>query len=219
MSIIYKITNIQTGKMYVGQTKKLLNERFESHVAAARTCDTYLYRAFAKYGISNFSIEVIECVSDDELDTREQHWIDALNTLAPFGYNMTIGGTGGDTSTSPQYIVGMNNRRSYAGDGNPNYGKRGEQSPNFGSRRTDEQLANLKTGTLNSWNQADDRRQSASRRVSGQNNPMFGRTPPNAKPVDFNGKIYDSLSDAVRSTGRSAQYIKKHGKVLDEQEK
>lgn len=219
MSIIYKITNVQTGKMYVGQTKKLLNDRFESHVAAARTCDTYLYRACAKYGISNFSIEVIECVSDDELDAREQHWIDALNTLAPFGYNMTIGGTGGDTSTSPQYIMGMNNRRSYAGDGNPNYGKRGEQLPNFGSCRTDEQLANMKTRTLNSWNQADDRRQSASRRASGQNNPMFGRTPPNAKSVDFNGKIYDSLSDAVRSTGRSAQYIKKHGKVLNEQEK
>ena len=32
--------------------------------------------------------------------------------------------------------------------------------------------------------------------------------------IEFEEKIYDSLSDASRATGRSIGYIKKHGKVL-----
>ena len=32
--------------------------------------------------------------------------------------------------------------------------------------------------------------------------------------IEFEEKVYDSLSDASRATGRSIGYIKKHGKVL-----
>ena len=36
----------------------------------------------------------------------------------------------------------------------------------------------------------------------------------NSIAVEFNGKIYDSLTSASRETGKSISYIKKHSKEL-----
>lgn len=36
----------------------------------------------------------------------------------------------------------------------------------------------------------------------------------NSIAIEYNGKIYDSLSSASRKTGRSIGYIKKHSKEL-----
>lgn len=41
-------------------------------------------------------------------------------------------GDGGDTSKTQQYITGMASRRSYAGEGNPNYGKVGSWAGKVG---------------------------------------------------------------------------------------
>ena len=37
----------------------------------------------------------------------------------------------------------------------------------------------------------------------------------NSIAVEYNGKVYDSLSAASRATGRSIGYIKKHSKELN----
>lgn len=51
-----------------------------------------IHAAFRKYGIENFSFEVIEECLSEELDIREAYWIKELNTMAPNGYNLTAGG-------------------------------------------------------------------------------------------------------------------------------
>ena len=62
-----------------------------------KCCKRPLYDAFNKYGIENFSIELIEEVqTDKEACEREQFWIQKLNTYIGFpnsnGYNATLGG-------------------------------------------------------------------------------------------------------------------------------
>ena len=52
-----------------------------------------LYKAIRKYGLDNFSFEVVEDCSIDQLDEREIYWInyyDALNKEK--GYNQHSGG-------------------------------------------------------------------------------------------------------------------------------
>ena len=63
MAFIYKITNKVNGKIYIGKTEKSIELRFKEHCrefTKARSKDRPLYRAFNKYGVENFSIELVE---------------------------------------------------------------------------------------------------------------------------------------------------------------
>lgn len=96
MTGIYKIVNKINGKIYVGQVKNI-KERWKGHEYKAfnekeKGYPSAIHAAFRKYGIENFSFEVIEECLSEELDIREAYWIKELNTMAPNGYNLTAGG-------------------------------------------------------------------------------------------------------------------------------
>lgn len=94
--IIYLITNKIDDKKYVGQTTRNINIRFAEHCRA----DSLIGRAIQKYGLPNFSIEIVaECTSQDELDEKERLYIEKFNCKHPNGYN-TAGG--GQHSLNPQ---------------------------------------------------------------------------------------------------------------------
>lgn len=88
--IIYKLTNEINGKIYVGQTTRTLEERFNAH----KYCNTsYIGKAIHKYGAKNFKKEILaECDTIEELDELEIYFIAKLNSKAPNGYNLTDGG-------------------------------------------------------------------------------------------------------------------------------
>lgn len=93
---IYKITNRVNNKVYIGQTRFSVEQRFKQHIKnyTKEHRNQPLYLAFAKYGIENFSVEPIEEIDTSKLDEREIYWIakyDSFNN----GYNATIGGKGG----------------------------------------------------------------------------------------------------------------------------
>lgn len=95
---IYKITNAENGKVYVGQTRLTLQKRWSRHKDSVTkfSMDGLLQRAFRKYGIDKFSIELLEdnIPTLSELNTREQYYINSLDTFGDNGYNMTTGGEG-----------------------------------------------------------------------------------------------------------------------------
>jgi group I intron endonuclease len=90
--IIYKITNIFTGKIYIGQTKGSLENRWKKHIQAARyklKSKTAIIGAIKKYGSDNFKIEQIDVADNkDELDIKEEFFASMLNAYAPVGYNL-----------------------------------------------------------------------------------------------------------------------------------
>ena len=108
MGKIYKIVNIINDKIYVGKTIHSLEARFKDHIRCAIRWQreeeqglphqhvSHLYRAMNKYGYDNFSIELIEEVSDDEIDEKERYYIRILNSQKE-GYNIHEGGAGGKT--------------------------------------------------------------------------------------------------------------------------
>lgn len=95
---IYKITNIKTGKVYIGKTTRSLNDRLQGHINSADRGDNFkLSRAIRKYGKENFIIEPIDFAETrDELNEKEVYYISEYKSLED-GYNMTIGGEGGNT--------------------------------------------------------------------------------------------------------------------------
>jgi len=76
---IYKITNTVNNKFYIGSTSCNFANRYYQHISdykkGKRTC-TALYRAFAKYGLENFSFEIIEVCSKEDCISREQYYLD-----------------------------------------------------------------------------------------------------------------------------------------------
>lgn len=98
MGYIYKITNNINGHIYIGKTERTIEERWNEHLKnAAIHTNRYLYDAMNCYGYDNFSIEEIENCNNDLLNEKEKYWIKKLNALIPNGYNMTLGGNGGNT--------------------------------------------------------------------------------------------------------------------------
>lgn len=95
---IYKYTS-PNGKSYIGQTRQTMKRRAERGGRKYRE-STAFYSAINKYGFENFTVEILETVESDDLDTL----IDTLNaletklikehkTLCPNGYNIDIGGS------------------------------------------------------------------------------------------------------------------------------
>jgi group I intron endonuclease len=92
--IIYKTTNIKTGKFYIGKhsTDNLEDGYLGSGIA--------LNDSIKKYGIENFKREIIEfCQDPEHLSEREKYWIVSENSIIPNGYNISLGGKGGDNFT------------------------------------------------------------------------------------------------------------------------
>ena len=91
---IYKITNTVSNKIYIGQTRKNLEERWRQHLNNKSNC-SYLKSALKKYGIEQFDFKMICICFDEELDKFEIQYIKNLNSIAPNGYNLKEGGSSG----------------------------------------------------------------------------------------------------------------------------
>ena len=89
MGQIYKITNLVNGKIYIGQTGYDFISRFKGHVKDSKYKDKQdypLYAAFRKYGLANFTVELVE----------EIYYIEKYGSYHN-GYNQTLGGGGNKT--------------------------------------------------------------------------------------------------------------------------
>jgi len=96
--IIYKITNILNGKLYIGKTIKSLEIRKNNHLKNIRSGhSSKLYNSIRKNGIDCFLWEeIIKCYNINSLNELECFYIKKYNSFKK-GYNMTMGGDGGDT--------------------------------------------------------------------------------------------------------------------------
>ena len=90
---IYKITNKQNGLCYIGQSKKI-RERWREHMKCGLGIDTpannSLYQDMQKIGIDNFTFELLESCSAQDLDEKECFYINLYDSKN-YGYNNTIG--------------------------------------------------------------------------------------------------------------------------------
>lgn len=77
---IYRITNVEDGKVYIGSavnfTKRWSGHRYA--LSKGTHPNPYLQHAWDKYGESAFVFEVLEEVEEDRLLEREQYYLDQL---------------------------------------------------------------------------------------------------------------------------------------------
>ncbi len=87
---IYKITNKINNKAYIGQSVDI-QRRWTQHKSNIGKNTNPMYLDFKKYGLDNFSFEILEECSIEQLDNLEIYWISKYNTFYD-GYNLTEGG-------------------------------------------------------------------------------------------------------------------------------
>jgi group I intron endonuclease len=105
---IYKINNLTTGKIYIGQAvSHILNHkryrpygmegRFKCHISEAfstkKNQSHYLNNAIRKYSVNDFTIELLEYCEIESANDREIYYIHLFNSLFPNGYNLKNGGS------------------------------------------------------------------------------------------------------------------------------
>lgn len=101
---IYKIQNKINGKIYIGQSNNI-ERRLKEHCCpeAYKRSRIPVDIAIHKYGKENFIFEVVEECSLEQLNQREEFWIQYFNSYKT-GYNCSKGGE--------QQSIGSNNGRA-----------------------------------------------------------------------------------------------------------
>lgn len=91
---IYKITNVNNNKAYIGKSvnvKKRLQEHFKSAVGIQSIADQAFHHEILKNGIWNWRIEILNYCDKEQLSEQEKYYIDFFQTQN-YGYNKREGG-------------------------------------------------------------------------------------------------------------------------------
>jgi group I intron endonuclease len=127
---VYKITNIKTGRFYIGSTNNI-NKRWADH-RRNLTNNTHdnpkLQHAWNFYGLENFMFELIEEIEPNPiiLLEREQHYLDTWKPyLRAIGYNICSQAFGGDNFTyhPDKEVIRERMREISSGENNPMFGR------------------------------------------------------------------------------------------------
>ena len=93
---IYKITNIDSGKCYIGKStnvKKRITDHFKSSIGIKTIADQTVHHEIWKTGFWNWTIEAIIYCDKEQLNELEKYYIDFFKSNE-FGFNKTKGGEG-----------------------------------------------------------------------------------------------------------------------------
>lgn len=147
---VYKIKNLINKKIYIGYSIHPIL-RYRDHLVLSidkKVKNRRLYSAIRKHGISNFLVKILgEFQTKEEVKLVETYFINYYDSFNPLkGYNMTLGGDGGDTfsqkTDKEKQITRKNMSKAVSGEKNPFYGK--THSPEFCKH-----LSEQKTGVPN----------------------------------------------------------------------
>ena len=97
MGIIYCAQNMVNGKRYIGQSRNSLDRKRKDYVRYSRfqrsSGPGLLFAALREHGPESFEWSVMfDDVDDEDLDQLEIDTIAVYRSLAPGGYNSSIGG-------------------------------------------------------------------------------------------------------------------------------
>lgn len=198
---IYRITELEGGKVYIGATTKPLDHRIVRHFYAALVDEKHgaLYDAMRTCGVRGFAWEVVEeCDSVESMWDAERRHIAEHNCRVPFGYNQTPGGPGAG------WQIGR---------------KRGPMSEEERQKRSAAlkvrkawnkgiphgYQARVKMRGRVPWNKGIPRTDAEKQRMRDAiaQSSAHGDNHPKCKPIECDGVVYESVRDMERRTGLS----------------
>lgn len=123
---VYRFINKENGKSYIGSAVNF-SRRFNEHFRGDKS-NIILQKAFKKYGLHNFSLQILEYCDKSLLTEREQYY---LSTLKP-EYNLS---PTADSSLGVKHSEETRKKMSL--------GRMGEKNHNFGKNLSPETLRKI----------------------------------------------------------------------------
>jgi group I intron endonuclease len=205
MGYIYILTS-PSGKSYIGQTYRSIQERLREHQKDSSNC-VAIYNAIKFHGWENFEKDWYEC-PDDDLNKHEELMVEVLGTLAPGGYNLKEGGGNGKHSEETKKKIS----EAQLGEKNHNFGipMSEEQKQKMRKPKSEDHKRKLSEAHLGKTH-SNETKQNISESKKGEKNPnyeKYGEKHHNSKQVyryDLDGTFIDSFG----SCGEAARYLKK----------
>jgi group I intron endonuclease len=187
--VIYKVTNKQNGKVYIGKTTRELKKRIWAHYKSVRSgSETNFHNALRKYPKDNFDWEILATTDNtDELSDLEIEFIKEYDSFKT-GYNMTEGGDGGLTyKKGTEMYEKIKNKLGKWKNGNP-----GATSEAIQKRKKTFKDVKWKSGKLHG-------------NYGHKNNVgiLVGEKNPMSKKVEIDGIIYNTMVSAANLNGIS----------------
>jgi len=143
---IYLITNKVNGKVYVGQTRQTLEERWKHHCAYAKRGFNYpICKAIRKYKPEGFTItEIATCETQEWTNYLERMWIVIKDSCSrKIGYNVRVGGDASPMSEDSKKLLSESIKKMWS---EGHYSK-AQFSPSEETRKRISE-ANLRRGPL-----------------------------------------------------------------------
>ena len=205
--------------MYVGQTTNP-EARWSKHKSVARNIHStpyksHLYSSMNKYGVDNFSFEIIEECDYEILDIRERYWIKILNTLEPHGYNIKNGGSklfgkdnpfyGKHHSEDTKRVISEKNSNRRATDEERIMRRKingGSNNPFYGKHHSSESIEQIKETNIKNGNY---KKASERMKLYNPNDGTFF-----SKAVIMLNENFDILN-FFESATKAGEYIKQNG--------
>lgn len=179
MGAIYMFINNVNGKRYVGKTHRDIERRKREHIDGRGS--RLLKESFDKYGIENFTFEILhDGISDERLDDYEIEAIKKYNCVAPNGYNLTWGGEGEIPSDESRRKMSEAKKGRQKGEKNPFYGKKHSEETRrklseFAKNRSEDYRLKISKALKGKKIHSEESRRKISDATKGENNPNFGK--------------------------------------------
>lgn len=213
---IYKITNIQNNKVYIGQSTDV-EDRIAHHRSSLRHNkheNSHLQRSWNKYGEDSFMFEILDICEEQALDDKERYYIEMYQaTDQNHGYNKEDGGSLNKHMSEEQKAKMRKAKEGmYIGENNPMYGvhlkcqeeKKKKLSEMFKGKKRPECARVI----------SEEEKRVLSVRFSGSGNPFYGKhhsdeTRKKVRESKRNhpvlcvetGQEYISINEASKQTG------------------
>ena len=100
---VYKLTNTQTGKFYIGSTFNFYSRMKYHRYSHSKNPNKVLGADIEKYGWDSFKAEILERCTRENVRERERFYIDSLHAVEE-GYNIT------HATNYSEFLTGYNNR-------------------------------------------------------------------------------------------------------------
>jgi group I intron endonuclease len=213
-SYIYKITNLINNKIYIGQRITNNNILEDNYFGSGKL----IKRAIEKYGLENFSKEILEICSRESINEREIFWIKENKSMDfSIGYNIAKGGNGGDLLTNNpdkenilrKLSESMKNR-IFSEDHKKKLsdGKIGEKNPVYGRKMSDEDKEHL-SKIIKGRKMSDEFKKKVSEGKKGVKFSDEHKKKLSENHANFKGYKHTEQSKANMSAGKRGKPLKK----------
>jgi group I intron endonuclease len=169
MFTVYKITNTETGKSYIGYTSLTPQERWIQHVyESGYKSKTKFKKSIRKHGVECWTHEILKTTeTKEEAVCVEIEMIKFFDTYRT-GYNSTLGGEGNSGARSAETCLKISAAKAgtMVGEKNPNFGNHKPlteehrrkvgisklgNNHNLGKKQTEDHVKNMTNAISEDW--------------------------------------------------------------------